>query len=161
MLKRPYTDSFLLSYSEEHVVYEIDMFFGMAALLTPNNMIGAGSQADAMRLNYAMIESFGIHLRNLVDFLYAEKPQPTDIVATDFCENWPTLRPPITSSFENARFRANKELAHLTTARLAGAPPEKGWDFPAFVTELRPLLTLFAKHARKSALSPRVEQVIR
>lgn len=158
---RLFEDSYLFPYSEEHVAYEVDMFFGMTELLAPTKMIGAESPADATRLNSAMIESFGIHLRNLIDFLYMDKPQPTDVVAADFCETWPTLRPSISTTLKKARLRSNKELAHLTTARLTGTPSEKAWDFPSFASEIRPLLSLFVEHARNSALSPRVGQAIR
>lgn len=79
------------------------MFFGITALLSPLTTIGAGSHADAKRINFAMIEACGIHLRNLIDFLYLNKPQSTDVVATDFCSKWQTLRPPITNSLESVR----------------------------------------------------------
>ena len=161
MTTRPFYDSYLLAYSAEHIAYEVDMFFGMTKMLSPLNRIGASSLAEAKRLNFAMIEAFVIHLRNLIDFLYMDRPQSTDLVATDFCTNWQTLRPTISPVLEKARGRANKELAHLTTDRLAGAPPAKQWDFSALAGEIRPLLHLFVKHARGSALSPVVVQVIR
>ncbi len=161
MTMRPFDDSYLLAYSAEHIAYEIDMFFGMTEMLSPLNKIGASSLAEAKRLNFAMIEAFVIHLRNLIDFLYMDRPQSTDVVATDFCTNWQTVRPTISPVLEKARVRANKELAHLTTDRLAGSPPAKQWDFSALAGEIRPLLRLFVKHARGSALSPVVVQVIR
>jgi hypothetical protein len=161
MTARPFNDADLFLYSEEHVSYEIDMFFGMTEMLSPPNKIGAGSIAEAKRLNFAMIEAFVVHLRNLIDFLYINNPQPTDVVASDFCAAWQTIRPPISMTLESARVRANKELAHLTTTRLTGAPPAKRWDFPAFAGEIGPLLHLFIKNARVSALSPVVRRVIR
>lgn len=161
MTSRPFNDADLLKYSEEHVSYEIDMFFGMAEMLSPPNKIGAGSLSDAKRLNFAMIEAFVVHLRNLIDFLYIKNPQSTDVVASDFCAAWQTTRPPITTTLESARVRANKELAHLTRSRLTGTPPAKMWDFPAFANEIKSLLHLFVKNARVSALSPVVGQVIR
>lgn len=161
MTARPFSDAYLLEYSAEHVFYEVDMFFGMTELLNPKNRIGASSAAEVTRLNCAMIEAFGIHLRNLIDFLYMDSPKPTDVVAKDFCASWQTVRPTISQALNDARDRANKELAHLTTKRLAGGSPAKQWAFPTLAGEIKTLLYLFVKHARVSALSPVVAQAIR
>jgi len=144
-------------------VYEVDMFFGMVEMFTRPSIIGATSVAEAIRLKNAVVEVFAIHLRNLVDFLYSEKPQTTDVVAADFCATgaWEAMKPPITSSLEAARVRANKEIAHLTCQRIAGTPPEKTWDPQALAAEIRPLLQLFVAKAVATRLSPHVVAAIR
>jgi hypothetical protein len=108
---RPFSDSYLLAFSAGHVAYEVDIFFGMVDVLMRPSVIGAPSPAEANRLKNAVIEVFAIHLRNLIDFLYLERPQPTDVVAADFCVTgvWEAAKPPITNSLEAARVRANKE----------------------------------------------------
>jgi hypothetical protein len=136
------------------------MFFGMAELLVPITKIGTASVIEAKRLNYAMIEAFVVHLRNLIEFLYIERPQTTDVVASDFCAAWQTLRPAISATLKNARARANKELAHLTTARQTGVPQSKQWEFSVLAGEIKSLLQLSVKHARSTALFPGVAQVI-
>jgi hypothetical protein len=73
---RPFSDPYLLAFSAEHVAYEVDMFFEMVEVLTQSSLIGATSTAIAARLKNALIEAFVIHLRNLIDFLYLERPQP-------------------------------------------------------------------------------------
>ena len=161
MPARPFNDAYLVTYSAEHIAYEVDMFFGMVEMLSCSHRICASSVAEAKRLNCALIEAFGMHLRNLIDFLYMSRPKPSDVVAADFCGTWQTVRPALSPHLENARVRANKELAHLTTDRLAGAPPAKHWAVPALAEEIRPLLRLFVKHARVSALSPLVARQIR
>ena len=163
MIGRPFSDSYLLAFSAEHVAYEIDMFFGMAEVLTRPSVIGAVSPAEATRLNNALIEVFAIHLRNLIDFLYLERPQQTDVVAADFFATgaWEAAKPPITISLDAARVRANKEVAHLTSKRIAGAPPEKAWDPRALVAEIRPLLQLVVANAEATRLSPGVAEAIR
>jgi hypothetical protein len=160
---RPFTDAYLFAYSKEHVVYEIDMFFGMVEVLTDSSLIVASSHAVSARLNNALIEAFVIQLRNLIDFLYLERPQPTDVVAGDYCEAgiWETQRPPISSSLDAARVRANKEMAHLTSQRIAGTPPEKAWNPSALATEIKPLLQLFVTKAVPARLSPNVAAAIR
>ncbi len=161
MTTRSFDDTDLLAYSAEHIAYEVGMFFGMADMLSSSKKIGSSSSADAIRLNFAMIEAFVIHLRNLIDFLYSDRPKPTDIIAADFCATWQTERPIISPVLKNARVRANKELAHLTTNRLAGSPPAKQWEFSVLAGEISSLLHLFVKHARVNALSPDVAQEIR
>jgi hypothetical protein len=153
-----------LAYSDEHVAYEIDMFFWLAEVCgSPSLRLGAASAADTTRLNNVLIEGFVVHLRNVIDFLYLEKPKPTDVVAADFLPTgvWDSLRPAICSSLEAARTRANKEIAHLTTDRIAGSPPAKAWDFQGLANELRPLLHLLSANAPSSRLSPKVAAAIR
>lgn len=163
LVVRPFSDSYLLAFSAEHLVYEVDMFFWMVEVLTRPSVIRATSAAEATRLNNALIEVFAIHLRNLVDFLYLERPQPTDVVAADFCAagTWEAVKPPITRSLEAARVRANKEIAHLTSQRIAGTPPKKAWDPRALAAEIRPLLQLVVAKAEATRLWPRVAAAIR
>jgi len=160
---RPFNDAYLVAFSAEHVGYEIDMFFGMVEALTQSSLIGASSAAVAARLKNAVIEAFVIHLRNLIDFLYLERPQPTDVVGADFCETgiWEAQRPAITSTLVAARVRANKEIAHLTSQRISGTPPEKAWEPASLAAEMKPLLQLFVTKASSARLSPNVSTAIR
>ncbi len=149
-ISRPFADSYLLAYSGEHIKYEFDMFTWLGRVCgNPSVQVGAPSAADAARVNNVLIEGFAVHVRNVIDFLYLDKPKPTDVVAADFFSSgvWVQLRPPISATLEAARVRANKEIAHLTTRRIAGSPPEKGWDFAGLTAELLPLLHLFAAKA--------------
>ena len=142
---RPYNDVFLENYSEEHLWYEIDMLVGIGKYLSAPTIVGGSTLDDARRINNLLVEGFGIHIRNIIDFLYLDRPQPADIIASDFCPPgaWDRVRPPISSAFTRARTRANKELAHLTTARIAGAVPEKKWDTIVLLNELKPMLKLW------------------
>jgi len=161
---RPFTDAYLLTYSAEHVAYEFDMFLWVAAVCSnPSTRFGAPTAPDAGCLNNVMIEAFAVHLRNVIDFLYLDSPKQTDVVAADFFapNAWDTLRPSITTTLEIARVRANKEVAHLTTDRIAGSPPVKGWDFQRLAAEIRPLLRLVADNALATRLSPNVGAVLR
>ncbi len=156
--ERPYDDAYLKAYSDEHVFYEFDMFLWSSRLNASGGPIVAPSADDATRFTSALIEVFVVHLRNVIDFLYLERPQPTDVVAADFCAvgEWQAKIP---SSLETARTRANKEIAHLTSARIAGSPPGKGWDFAGLSAQLQPVIRLFAIKALPSRLSPRVADI--
>ena len=155
---RPFTDSYLLAYSEEHVSYEVQMFFTMIEIGVKGRVTLGGAPEITPTLSNALLESIVIHLRNLIDFLYPKNPQLTDIVASDFFDpdQWESLRTALTDTLSAARVRANKEMAHLTTDRIFGIPPEKRWDFVGLATELRMVLQIFVKNAKQSRLSPNV-----
>ena len=157
---RPYDDAYLQAYSDEHVSYEFDMFLWSARLCASGAQLQAPSPPDATRLNNVLVEGFVVHLRNVIDFLYLERPQATDVVAADFCATG-AWQPTISETLEAARVRANKEIAHLTTARIAGAPPAKGWDFAGLAAELHPPMRLFVSKALPSRLSPKVGTMTR
>jgi hypothetical protein len=161
---RPFSDAYLLTYSAEHVAYEVDMFFNLAGMLSqPSRKVVANSVDQARIINNSLVEAFGIHVRNVVDFLYIDNPRPSDVVATDFFSQgqWQALRPVITQNLENARTRANKELAHLTTDRISGTNPTKDWAFADLANEVRTIVQLFARNAQSSALSANVAMAIR
>lgn len=161
-IARPYSDAYLLNYSHEHVFYEVDMFLWLTQVCGGGAKVGAASSADTTRLSNVLIESFVVHLRNVVDFLYLDAPQKTDIVAADFCADgvWHSVRPGISPVLEKARTRANKEIAHLTTDRLAGSSPAKQWTFREMADEVQPTLGVFAKTALAGRLSDRVRLLI-
>ena len=160
-VSRPYDDSYLMAYSEEHVAYEFDMFLWSARLCASGSGIVSPDPVDARRLNNVLIEDFVLHLRNIIDFLYKQKQgsKPTDVVAADFCE--PNVwKPTIPEVLEVARIRANKEIAHLTTDRITGIPASKAWDFACLLEILFPEMNLFVDKALESRLSPTVAEVI-
>lgn len=161
---RPFSDAYLVAYSAEHVAYEFDMFLWLAEVCgSSSSTLGALSPADTTRLSNVLIESFAVHLRNIIDFLYLDRPKPSDVVATDFFEpgRWQGLRPAISGTLETARVRANKEIAHLTTDRITGNPPNKAWDFASLATEIKPLMRLVTKNALATRLSSKVENAIK
>jgi hypothetical protein len=57
-----YTDQQLLDYSEGHMLYELYIFRWVAENLPPEKGF----------LLSALLESFAIHLRNLIDFFYTQ-----------------------------------------------------------------------------------------
>jgi hypothetical protein len=157
--RRPSSDACLLGYSAEHVVYEFDMFLWVArAFEGGTTHIGAPTPADVSRLKNVLVESFALHLRNVIDFLYDEKHYPTDVIAEDFLEpgGWAGIRPPMTKTLEDARERANKEVAHLTTLRIGGNPAGKTWGVADLANEVRPLMRKFAESALPTRPSPKV-----
>jgi hypothetical protein len=98
----------------------------------------------------ALIESFVVHLRCLLDFLYPPRNRrPDDVIAEDYFESpaaWENVRPPISAKLRKARDRAGKEMAHLTYARLDVAPQAKPWPFVELTNEISNLLDAFLQN---------------
>ena len=157
---RPLSDAELLTYSREHLRYELWMFLRLGAYLpevpTPRN------EQEKVEAN-ALIEAFMVHLRNLIGFLYPDRFTPFDVIAGDFFPDpyfWDEIRPRLSSPLQVARDRAHREIAHLTTARIAGTPPKKGWPFSSLIAEIRVLMKLFADHASPHRLHPAIKEVL-
>ena len=147
----------LLQYSERHLFYEIWMLFGIGEVL-------ARSPVASEIFRYALIESFVIHLRNVIVFLYPPRHRkPSDVVAEHFFDRpdeWKKKLPPLSAALQKAKTRADKEVAHLTTGRIAGAPLEKGWPARQLLDELKKRLKLFAQLASEARLHSNVKQIV-
>jgi hypothetical protein len=115
MPKRPSPAPNLSGYAGEHLFYEA-MMFVHARDMTPR---------DHLEMN-VKVEVFGFHLRNLIEFFIDDKARTTDVSASNYIDQdeWKANRPD-SPSLLAARRRLDKELAHLTSERIAGAPPEK------------------------------------
>lgn len=146
--------------SREHLAYEVQMFLAAAGFLELR--IAAQDDNSGWFLRNAQLEAAVLHGRNLVDFLYPRGSfRPDDLVANHFYPG-PSAFPvidPISPELEKFRARADKEMAHLTTQRLAGTPPEKAYDEVAFI-HLVARLRQFAGAADSSKLHPNVSRVL-
>ena len=107
------------------------MFFALV------KMFERGVPQDALlalgnpsQVEWALMESCGLHFRNIHAFLFGErgpKTEKTTVLAGDFFETqaaWTKLKGSNTV-LKGARDRANKELAHLTSDRISGTPARK------------------------------------
>lgn len=154
------SDQELQQYSYEHVCYELWMFLRLGQYIIeeppPKN-------EDETVMHNAVIESFVIHLRNLIAFLYSVRVQTKDIIAADYfndASEWYEKRPPISRELRIARERSHKEVIHLTTERIYGASPQKRWPIAALVREIKALMELFAALASPDRLDPRIRQLL-
>jgi len=161
---RPFSDQYLADYSGEHVAYEITMFFytldafASTGILPPHQNI---LQRDF--LSNLAAESYATHLRNLIDFCYPRKLKLTDIIAADYCQgkSWSNSAPVISQILMDARTRADKEVAHLTSSRISGKPQHKHWRNPQHRAEIRDLLQLFEKTAAPQRMNAKIVDIIR
>ena len=106
--------------ASQHLHYEFGMLNGMATAMV--------SGISDKTLQSAILESFGIHLRNMIDFFYLPRSPHDDILAQDFFEKpevWPDIRPTCSAELIRAKKRADKELSHLTFTRCGKTENEK------------------------------------
>jgi hypothetical protein len=145
------TNQQLLDYSEEHLLYELQLFRWIAENLPRD---------DGFPLS-ALLESFAIHLRNLVDFFYTQpvNARNDDLVAADFFDPPSAWNPGgIPKSLADARERANKEVSHITYRRKSGSDPTKPWPVSDLFDEVYAVSTEFAAAASSTKLHPRVKE---
>ena len=137
-----------LQESSNHLHYEVRMFTSLANGLA-SGVAGQGPIANAL------LESFVIHVRSIMDFLYAERPQSDDVIAEDFFpspEQWTKFRPALSEALSQAKRRAGKEVAHLTYARLDVTPETKPWRFIEIANEIMAVMDIFLKNLPKEKL---------
>ena len=132
-----------------HLDYEAGMLWK-----TAEEMASGRAQTRAQR--NAIVESFALHTRNLIDFFYGDPRRPTkrrgkdDVVAGHFFSDpyrWQRARPRQSSLLRRAEKRADKEIAHLTYGRLDVEQQEKPWPASDIVADLGAVLDAFGETA--------------
>jgi hypothetical protein len=138
-----------LKKASEDLHYEWDILNALAQAMVMN-FAGAGV------LNNAMLESFAVHVRGLIFFLFPENVQSDDVLATHFVSDpaaFETARGVKSEILKKAQSRAGKELAHLTYERLKVTAEIKPWRFVEIATEVDRVMKIFLQHADQSKLS--------
>ena len=150
-MPRPnYTDQQLLDYSEEHLMYELNILQWLVEEIPKTS--------KSFQLS-AYLESFTVHLRGLTDFLYTPQAnaRPDDLVAGDFFDAAKPWNPgAVPQKLEDARTRMNKEVGHITYKRKAGMAPDKPWPVTELFKEILPVLKTFATTASAQKLHAKV-----
>jgi hypothetical protein len=100
-----------LELAARHVVYELRMWQWAAAQLRENGR----EQLDTPERN-AIIESYLLHLRSLIEFFRSESLRSGDVAAVQYEPNWSVGN--YASTLERAWASLNKRLSHITTERL-------------------------------------------
>lgn len=144
---------YLQRYSQEHLFYEVDMFFRLGFFRSSTEF--QASSDLAIVLNNASLECIVLHLRNLLDFFYTQ-PRKTDVCATMFYESGkvPSDFPAESDTLREAHRRAHKEMSHLTTERLWGGDPRKAWNVSQLTREIRNVIERFLQTASPTRLHP-------
>jgi hypothetical protein len=92
-------------------------------------------------LENALLESFGIHSRNLIDFLWHGRPmKDTDAIASDYVADWKA--PAMSERLSRVKDRVSKEMVHLSYNRLN--VEKKGWQVLGIGPEITAAFGTFA-----------------
>ncbi|MBN1361919.1 MAG: hypothetical protein JW993_15085 [Sedimentisphaerales bacterium] len=119
--------------------YELLMLDATARALSPRT-------THEPHVGNAILESFLVHARNLIDFLYLPKGGADDILAGDFFEkhdDWRRLRPKESAALKVAKKKMNKLLAHLTYSRLKTGETDSKWDIMGLRSEIVSRMAVF------------------
>jgi len=146
------SDDWLTKYSGEHLFHEFRMFWWLRQNIPADRY-----------LHDAALESFVLHLRNLIDFFYPRKSvQSSDVIATDFLDDPATWDPPasISATLNAARDRADKELSHLTAQRRDTGDPTKPWETDALFGEIKAVADKFVAKASPKKLHQHVFELL-
>jgi hypothetical protein len=144
------------SFASEHLIYEVEQLHGLVTRLLQirEHDEGHGGRDLAyldMPTRNAQVESFAIHVRSLLDFLYDVRGKTTDAVARDYIPaGWtPPEKPP---SLDPVKSRVGKEIAHLSYNRIGLTDVKRQWPYLQVWLDLAKLLRAFAQGASPELL---------
>jgi len=119
--------------------YEVPM------LLSLVNILAIDKNGKGIIYN-ALLESFLIHARILIEFLYRDKPYKDTITANQYFKSdrtWENIRPPKSKLLEETENNAHKYLAHLTYTRLK---EKKLWPYIKIAKDIETALNVFQEN---------------
>jgi len=158
----PLTPEQLRAYSQDHLWYEVSMFYQTGIVLP-----GGVTSPRVEFIDNSILESFVIHLRNLLDFFYpGQSVKADDVIAADYFEpgELPPAFSPISQILQDSEIRAHKQVSHLTTKRVAGNHPDKYWYPSPIMTETTKVISLFvdlaSPHRLASEFSTRFRELL-
>jgi hypothetical protein len=146
--------------ASKHLRYEYRMFIEIA------NTLSARRFKDDTIIKPALLESFTIHTRNLLYFLYSKNPREDDVIAEDFLDDqeiWRSKRPKKSDVLENIHCRVGKEVAHLTYARydVIFEAEAKPWSISEIASEVDQIFRKFIQLVPPRRLSPEMKSAIK
>ena len=119
-------------YAEEHLFCERSVHY-----------VSLDEMRQAILRNESANRSLRPSFGTSYEFFYPADPYDDDVIAQDYASDWGKKQPARTPLLKAARKRTDKELAHLTTWRITGAPKEKEWDWNLLSTDLRAVVSTF------------------
>jgi hypothetical protein len=125
----------LRRFADEHLLYEAGMLYEITIKLMNRH------HEDDPVVENALLESFGVHARNLIDFLWLGKPmKATDAIAADYTVDW--RAPTMSEQLSRVKDRVGKEMVHLSYNRLD--VDGKGWQVLGIGPEITAAFGAFA-----------------
>lgn len=148
---------------EDHVKYEIFMFFSTYRELTGDHKTAYETNEPRSKvLGNALLESFLVHTRNILHFLY-ENGQRDDITAGYFLQKgdkYPLCKPsPFAGlgSYDDFLKEVNKQIVHISKHRTQINPDKKEWNLNEIKSSLCPKLLGWIDDADKINSSTKKE----
>jgi hypothetical protein len=118
----------------KHLLYEIEMFAGTVRMLNVVHDMEASEARTILR--NALLESWALHLRNLLSFLYDTRAGAGDAIALDFLGGgWKEKRGPKGDVLRMAHAKASKEMAHLSYLRAELRDDQREWHIEPIICE--------------------------
>jgi hypothetical protein len=156
------SDDELLRYSKQHLKYEIEMLFNVGIKLLQTYF--SKDDPESVIDKNVLVESFAIHLRNLLLFLYPQRSDKRDVISNYFflepITEWQQKRPKDTESLRDLRTRASQEISHLTVLRRDGTDDPQGWPIRKIMDEMKPILEIFVNNASSQKLDGSVKDAL-
>jgi len=114
----------------DHLLYEVQMLIN-SSLALASLKINENNGPLLITIRNALVESFAIHARILLDFLYSKREKETDMIADDFfdeLDKWRKVRPKKTPLLKIIHRRVGKEIVHLSYNRLKDETGNRKWS---------------------------------
>jgi hypothetical protein len=143
------TNEELIKYSGEHLLHEFKMFWWLT---------GAIPYMDGY-MHDALLESWVVHLRNLINFFCRPRDRD-DVIAEDFFDNPGAWSQRELDMLALARARADKELSHVTEKRKYTGDKGKDWDVAGLFREIEDIAKKFASKASEAKLHSDVKRLL-
>jgi hypothetical protein len=121
-------------------------------------LTGAISYMDGY-MHDALLESWVVHLRNLINFFCRPRDRD-DVIAEDFFDNPSAWSQSESGTLKNARVRADKELSHITEKRKDAGEKDRDWDVAGLFQEIEKIAKQFASQASEAKLHSDVKQLL-
>jgi hypothetical protein len=134
--------------ASDSLIYEIWMFRGLAKDIEGKLSSGLGVVSNAV------LDSFLIHTRALLNFLYTPKnPHKNDVLAEHYflaSEEWLKIRPEKSEFLDNVQTRINTSVAHISYVRR-----KSSWELSKIVEEIDVVINHFLSIVPRHLLGSR------
>lgn len=151
------------------LLHDVQVFFHVSRALV-RTAVGF-DKPPTWEVETALVESFALHTRALVDFFYANKPSKRDqdnAYAIDFFDPpavWPSLRPDQGRWLSAIRLRALKDVnpnvdrfgehvGHLTYADRPVSDYARGWPTVQVTRAIGAAVRVFGEHVDSAKVEP-------
>jgi len=139
--------------------YEVQMLNDTSRILSSFDEL-YGDFEHSKTIRNALVESFTVHARVILDFLYSGKKKVDDVVALDFFDDamiWRKARPKRSKLLKDIHWRVGKEIVHLSFERMNVR--NKKWSLN-IATELLRVVKIFYENAPSNRVSTQFTQYV-